>query len=197
MRIRSLLSLLALILSLLGSNVVQAANNEHPGSLLLFLSGDQVRKELKITKLQAAVLDSLKNEYQEQAQGLFKNSQTPTRDLAELETNFNKRTLSTLSSKQKAALPRIEHAALKGWMLTLPQVQKEIGLDAKQIRSIEKAQNRLSRQNAKLLSQVSEGKISNARRLSTLREARLDAAEHIEASLTPDQLQAFLKLREK
>lgn len=196
MRLRSLLCTIALSSALSGAS---AASATHPGSLVLFLSGEQVQKELRVTPLQAVVLDSLKSEYQEQIGELFKSTDdtNPDAKFTKLNASFNKRALSTLSTRQKKELPRIEHSALKGWMLTLPHVQQELGLSEKQISRITRLQEKLDRENQKQHDRVNKGKISNARRLSILREKRLDASERMESLLTPDQLQSFLKLREK
>jgi len=180
----------------------QSGSSEHPGAVVLLLGSDNVRKELGLTSLQRAILDSLRQEYLEKVQNLTRpNPSTPQAAgnsivaLDAIEQTYNQRALSALNPRQRTQLRSIEHTVAGGMMLLVPSVQEQLGLSGSQAKKIDAYGRQLENTNQKLIRQVEGGQITPARRLNLLRAERLKTSSRMESVLTPAQLQQLVTLR--
>ena len=174
---------------------------EHPGSLVLLSSNENVRKELKLTSLQEAILKSIRQEYKADAHKIVSDPlmtkeqrHAALAQLSALNNRYNRRILSTLDSTQKQTLRAIEHRVLKGYMLTDPSVQNALGLNKQQKDKIELLRKRLLLYVVKINTKFESGKIDQFDRLRLLKSYRQKNAKKMERLLTPSQLVQFKKM---
>jgi hypothetical protein len=203
-RIMPVSALCAAFLVLLFAGNPLANASENPGSLVLLLGSDSVRQELQVSTQQAAILDSLRQEYRQQAQSLVNKAPTNPEEagnsvlaLNALDDRFNRRALAVLNPSQQERLRAIEHTVAGGLMLRAPSVQESLNLTPSQIRKIDSLWQKLENTNRRLTQQAETGKITPARRLNMLRAERQKTAAGMEAVLNPQQLSAFVGMRKQ
>lgn len=197
--IRTAVLLAILLTASLARATTQAV--EHPGSLVLLLGIERVQKELKVDSLQAAVLDSLRQEYKSAARSLtHPMPQTPEersaaeKKLLALNERYNQRALSTLSDTQRVRLLEIEHQILGPTKLVSPQVQKKLGVNAQQAKSIEALRQKGIAYVGQVNRQFEEGKIGYFERIEMLRAKRISLGKSMLKVLTPEQQKSLLAL---
>jgi hypothetical protein len=171
------------------------------GALPILLGTDKVRSELKITSLQKAVLDSLRDEYKNAVRAIVKTApSTPEQrikaeaQLAQTTKSFNKRALGALSPAQRTKLAQVEKNFLGASLLFTPSAQKAVGITAQQKQQITAIEANSLAYVAKINARFESGKIDYADRLSLLRKNRLKQGERLLQLLTPEQKDAFSAL---
>lgn len=193
----------AVLLVLLTATLARAttARVEHPGSLVLLLGIERVQKDLKVDSLQAAVLDSLRQEYKAAARSLTQPlPQTPKersaaeKKLLALNARYNQRALSTLSDTQRVRLLEVEHQILGPTKLISPGVQKKLGLNEKQAKSIEALRQKGLAYVGQVNRQFEEGKIGYFERIEMLRAKRVSLGKSMLKVLTPEQQKSLLSM---
>jgi hypothetical protein len=172
-----------------------------PGSDTLLLGIHTVRKELGVTSLQGALLDSIRKEYREEARKVVaragdtvESKKAAQLKLDALTDSFDKRSLSVLNTKQRQRLAEIEHQMLGGYMLLSPAVQRELNLTSKQKDKLAVIYHKGRAYVSKVNRWFEEGSVSYNERLLYLREDRLDRAEDMLDVLTKEQREKFEKL---
>jgi len=177
-----------------GDRIVRSAPGDHLGSVPVLLGLDSVRKELKISRSQAAQLDQIRTGFKAGARKLV--AQTPANPaarrsaeatLVRLKTKANAEALAVLTPTQRCRLAQIEYQILGGTMLLSPSVQKTLGLSASQIASIGKLQQKGIKYAGAVNQRFENGKISHHERVALLRTHRTKQAEAMIRLLTPAQ----------
>ncbi len=191
---------LALVISGLISTSAFAttAATEHPGSVPVLLGVQSVRNDLKLTSLQRALLDSMREEYKTDARKLTDPAPATTEQrlaaekaLAGLNERYNKRALATLDKAQLKRFAEIENQILGETKLYSPSVQGKLGLSAQQKGQIESIRQQGLVYVGKINHQFENGKIGYQKRLELLRDKRLSQGVEIRKVLTPEQQKAF------
>jgi Spy/CpxP family protein refolding chaperone len=171
-----------------------AAPSKTPGSSAILLGVDSVQKELKLTSLQRAVLNDIRNEYRDASRDITAKvtagQQTKAKGLANLEAltaGSDRRALRVLNDDQKKRLEEIRHQILGGYMLLSPALQTKLGLSEAQKTKIAKIEARSEKNIAAANAAFEAGKISYYQRIVNLRNNRLDRSEELIDVLTPPQ----------
>lgn len=172
-----------------------------PGSDTLLLGIHTVQKELGVTSLQSALLDSIRKQYREEARKVVakagdtaQSKKAAQLKLDALTDNFDQRSLNVLNTKQRQRLAEIEHQMLGGYMLLSPTVQHELDLTPKQKEKLSVIWHKGQAYVSKVNGWFEAGRVSFNERLLYLREDRLDRAEDMLEVLTKEQRQKFEKL---
>lgn len=194
----------ALLLSiLLGSACMAGAKtvSDSPASVPVLLGLEPVRQDLKISSLQAALLDSLRAEYKAKvgvvaAAGLLDSKLAPKAqaDLLAYRAKYNQRALNVLNPTQQQRLRQIERQMLGATLLTSPAEQKLLNLDDRQIRKIGEIHAYEKTKAASIAKRFNEGKINSFRRDLDLRRLQKTVGRSIYSQLTPDQQKQWLGL---
>ena len=183
------------VAALIGSVVslfAMTAAVDHPGSLPALLGNEMVRKELAMSSLQAAVLKSLRGEYQEAVREITdpmpKNAEARVeaeKKLLALNIRFNERALSVLNASQRKRFLEIEHQVLGARALTTPAVQSALKLTDQQQRKIEAIRKKGLVVVGKINRKFAEKRIDSQERLKLLQQRRISrysASEHLSTS---------------
>jgi hypothetical protein len=199
---RKTLTILCFTAIAAGSQLMAA--NHSPGevgALPILLGTDKVRSELKITSLQRAVLDSLRDEYKNSVRAITKTMPTTPEQraaadakLAQTTKTFNKRAIGALSPAQRTKLAQVEKKFLGTSLLFTSSAQKAIGITPQQSQQIAKIEANSLAYVGKINARFESGKIDYAERLSLLRSNRLKQGEQLLQLLTPEQKDAFSAL---
>jgi hypothetical protein len=99
-----------------------------------------------------------------------------------------------LTPEQLVRFHEIQNRMLGFTMLVSPKIQKQLGVSARQIRSIEAIRVRGLEFVAHANRLFEDGEIPNQKRLELLRNYRIEQAAQIQAVLSPAQVKAFGKL---
>lgn len=197
--IRKVLSLtVAFGLLAVCSAPAMTAATDHIGSVPVLLGVENVRKELHVTSLQKAVLDSLRDEYKAAVRKLT-DPMPKTKDqreaawarLQQLNERYNNRALSVLNDSQRTRFLEIEHQVLGMMHLYSPKVQKKIGLTPQQVQKVEKIRQKGLVVVGKINHRFEDGKIDYQQRLELLHEGRMKADGELRKVLTPSQQSAY------
>jgi len=196
-----LLSALVLVVSTASAKQVIVLPASAPGSEAILLGTDSVRRELKVTSLQAAVLDSIRDEYREKARAIVAKvgdsveaKKEATKKLDALQRSYDRRALQALNASQRARLAQIQHQLLGGYMLLEPAVRQQLGITKKQLEKIAKIWDKGQKYVSEVNGWYENGEISFNERLAYLREDRLDRSEDLLDVLTPEQRAELEKL---
>lgn len=196
-----LLSALVLVVSTASAKQVIVLPASAPGSEAILLGTDSVRRELKVTSLQAAVLDSIRDEYREKARAIVAKvgdsveaKKEATKKLDALQRSYDRRALLALNASQRARLAQIQHQLLGGYMLLEPAVRQQLGITKKQLEKIAKIWDKGQKYVSEVNGWYENGEISFNERLAYLREDRLDRSEDLLDVLTPEQRAELEKL---
>jgi len=185
-------SLLLFASLLMGLSGVQA---DSPGSRVLLLGSENVRKELKLTRSQGHALDSLRRSYREQARSFVKKNDPNSAAMLEALTSaYDKRVLSILTPEQGRKLEQIEHRVLGAWLVTAPSVQTLLNLSKRQMDQVKRIQERMEEYTKKINREAAAGKLTHSQRLGKLRDYRLRLTRDLERVLTSNQRQTLQSL---
>jgi hypothetical protein len=180
------------------------ASAEHPGSTPILLGRDAVRKELALTKKQAAQLDRIRADFKADARLLTTRppanaveKQAANSSVAALLAKYNAKADEVLTTPQQERLLQIERQTLGGLMLFLPSEQKRLGLDVGQVASLAKVHEVGQAFASRITASYEQGDISLAERLETLRKYRIKESKKCLRVLTPKQGRIFQTLQGK
>lgn len=201
------LPLLALVFCLLsGSLRAETAplpsQAETPSSLPVLLGLEPVRKDLKLSSLQEALLDSLRAEYKAKvgvtaAAGLLDPKIAPRcqADLNAWRISYNKRALRVLNPAQQVRLRQIERNLLQGYFLNSPSEQKLLGFTPEQTRKAADIARYDRQQAASIMKNFHDGTISPFRRDIQLHRLQHAVGRSMLHLLTPEQETRYLGLK--
>lgn len=185
----------------LGAAVQPAALPESPSSMPVLLGLEPVRKDLKLSSLQEALLDSLRADYKARvgitaSAGLLdpKIAAKCEADLEASRVAYNKRALRILSPAQQTRLRQIERQMLQGYFLNSPSEQKLLGFTPEQSKKAADIARYDRLQAAKIMSDFHAGKISHFKKDIELHRLQSTTARSMMHLLTPAQTQKYLGL---
>lgn len=196
----------ALILSLLllmGAAPVVSAKvaADTPASIPVLLGLEPVRQDLKVSSLQAALLDSLRAEYKAKvgvvaAVGLADKKASPkaAKDLEAFRAKYNQRALNVLNPAQQQRLRQIERQMLGPAILTSPSEQKLLGLTPRQQQKLADIHRYDQTKASEIMKRFHEGKSTSFRKDLDLRRLQKTVGRSIYAELTPEQRKQWLGL---
>jgi len=205
------LSLLAVVL--LSASALTAADSgccvgpscfslpESPSSMPVLLGLEPVRKDLKLSSLQEALLDSLRAEYKAKvgvtaSAGLLdpKIASKCEADLKVWRVSYNKRALRILSPSQQTRLREIERQVLKGYFLNSPSEQKLLGFTPQQTKKSADITSYDHQQASRIMADFHAGKISHFKKDIELHRLQSRTARSMMHLLTPAQQRKYLGL---
>jgi hypothetical protein len=185
----------------LGAADQPAALPESPSSMPVLLGLEPVRKDLKLSSLQEALLDSLRAEYKAKVSvtataGLADPKIAPKceADLKSWRVAYNKRALRILSPSQQTRLRQIERQVLKGYFLNSPSEQKLLGFTPEQTKKAADIARYDRSQAARIMSDFHAGKISPFKKDIELHRLQTTTARSMVHLLTPAQQAQYLGL---
>jgi hypothetical protein len=174
---------------------------DSPSSMPVLLGLETVRKDLKISSLQEALLDSLRAEYKAKVSvtataGLADPKIAPKceADLKAWRVAYNKRALRILSPAQQTRLRQIERQMLKGYFLNSPSEQKLLGFTPEQTKKAADITRYDRSQAARIMSDYHAGKISPFKKDIELHRLQSTTARSMMHLLTPAQQREYLGL---
>ncbi|HEY8898795.1 MAG TPA: hypothetical protein VIM61_00060 [Chthoniobacterales bacterium] len=172
-----------------------------PGSQVILLGVDSVRKDLALTSLQRAVLRDLRDEYREESRAIVKKAGTDLTskkaaqaELDALTASTNRRALRALSEDQRARLGQIEYQILGAFLLLDGKVQRSLDLTPEQQKKLAYVWWRLQKTASDINKRFEEGKISYYERIVELRDNRIDRSDDMLERLTEEQRAKLDKL---
>lgn len=195
--------------ALLGAATLTAADSaslpalpESPSSMPVLLGLEPVRKDLGISSLQEALLDSLRAEYKARVgvtatAGLAdpKLASKCETDLKAARVSYNKRALRILNASQQQRLRQIERQALKGYFLNSPSEQKLLGFTPEQTKKASDIAAYDRQQAARIMSDFHAGKISPFKKDIELHRLQSTTSRSMLHLLSPEQTQKYLGLQ--
>ena len=195
--------------ALLGAVTLTAADSgtlvalpETPSSMPVLLGLEPVRKDLKISSLQEALLDSLRAEYKAKvgvtaSAGLADPKIAPKceADLKAYRTAYNKRALHILNPAQQARLRQIERQMLKGYFLNSPSEQKLLCFTTEQEKKAADIARYDRKKSGEIMAKFHAGRISPFRKDIELHRLQTTTARSMLHLLTPEQTTQYLSLQ--
>lgn len=185
----------------IGSSFAQTPANDHPGSLPILLGNETVRKELRLSSLQIALLKSLRGEYRDSVRELTHPMPKTETEVAAAEkkfrtlsARFNQRALSVMNSSQRERFLEIEHQVLGATGLMSSSVQSKLQLTERQKQKIDSIHKKGLRSVGKINRRFSEDRFDADERLQLLRKHRISEGKSLLKVLTPEQQTAFDQL---
>lgn len=191
-----------LSLFLLSGLAGAGANDDFPGAAPVILGNASVRHDLGLSKSQCGRLDQIRAEYKAAARSVTARHPESAAEkkaansaLAQVNREYNAKSLAVLTPAQAQRLDQIGHQALGGWMLLVPRIQKSLQLTGDQLSAIEA----LRREGEKFVSGVNKdfesGTIGLQDRLDALRSWRINESKKFLRVLTPAQKKALAGCR--
>lgn len=166
-----------------------------PGSHLLFLTGENVQRELALTPSQKKSISRLEAEYRQEVEPFLKRADAQAATMLKASTRaFDQRARDLLTDLQLSRLYEVEAKALGPWILHAPAVQKQLGLTNRQIAQVNRIADKTEEYNQKLHAEVTDGNLTKEQRIQKMREFRLRESRKLEKVLTTDQRKALQKL---
>lgn len=179
-----------------------AALPESPSSMPVLLGLEPVRRDLKVSSLQEALLDSLRAEYKAKvgvtaSAGLLdpKIAAKCESDLRASRVAYNRRALRILNPGQQARLRQIERQMLGGYFLNSPSEQQLLGFTPEQKRKAADIAIHDKRRAAEIMRKFQDGKMSPFRKDIELHRLQSVTARSMMHLLTPSQLRQYLGLK--
>ncbi|NBZ95269.1 MAG: hypothetical protein EBR40_02360 [Proteobacteria bacterium] len=179
----------------------QFALPESPSSMPVLLGLEPVRKDLKLSSLQEALLDSLRAEYKAKvgvtaSTGLLdpKSASKCEADLNSWRLSYNKRALRILSPAQQTRLREIERQMLKGYFLNSPSEQKLLGFTPIQTKKAADITTYDRQQASRIMADFHAGKVSHFKKDLELHRLQSMTARSMMHLLTPEQQRKYLGL---
>lgn len=174
---------------------------DYPGSVAVLLGVSGVRADLDLSAQQKSKLNSIRKELRAKARAIVNSAQsdrpqelTTDQRLFSLIDRNNAEALVVLTPEQLTRFHEIQNRMLGFTMLVSPKIQKQLGLSARQIRSIEAIRVRGLEFVAHANRLFEDGEIPNYKRIELLRNYRIEQAGEMKKVLTPSQVKAFGKL---
>lgn len=204
MYLRPLFSLvIAVAFALTPSMAGEALGPIQLGSLPVFLLQDHVAAELKLTPRQVARIQALRTEFRDSARRIVdtvhKDPSVSRKEadhaIVNLLQDSNIRAYELLTDRQKIRLGELEVQALGGTILTVPAVQKKLGLNERQIARINQIAEVGREYTSAVNSWYERGSMDHYEKIWFLREGRIRMARKMEKVLTPEQRKAFNTLK--
>jgi len=193
--LRPLLAALAIsAAAAIAATAVPPLPTRAPGSVAVLLGVDSVQKELKLTSLQRAVLNDIRNEYRdasrEVAEKVVAGKETKAQGRADIESltaSSERRALRALNATQLARLKEIRAQTIGAYVLLSGEVQEKLALTPKQKYKIAYVWWYGEKKASAINARFEKGEISNYERLLQLRDNRLDRADDMLERLTKEQ----------
>jgi hypothetical protein len=186
----------------LGAVSLHAGEVEFPGSVPVLLSNQSVRKDLALTKPQAASLDRIRADYKSDARRVTAKSpgsaverKAANETLQKINTRYNAAALKVLTPDQRQRLDQIGHRTLGGLMLLVPRIQQKLQLSKAQISALENLRGEGDAFVGKVNRAFEEGEIGLHERLESLRVWRIKQSAKILRVLTPAQKDSLRQLQ--
>jgi hypothetical protein len=184
-----------------GGGAVLAASADSPSSMPVLLGLEPVRRDLKVSSLQEALLDSLRAEYKAKvgvtaAAGLTdpKIAAKCEADLKASRISYNHRVLRILNEGQRERLRQIERQILKGYFLNSPSEQKLLGFTPEQSKKASDIARYDRQQASAIMKDFHDGKISPFKKDIRLHRLQTTTARSMLHLLTPSQESLYLGL---
>ncbi len=196
-------SLALLLIALAAAAPLQATTRavDYPGSVAILLGIAEVRGDLDLTAPQKTRLNAIRKELRTNARAIVNNAQTSrTQELTTDQRLFslidrnNAEALAVLTPDQLDRFHEVQNRILGFTMLVSPKIQKQLGLTATQVRSVEAIRVRGLEFVANANRLFEDGEIENKKRLELLRNYRIEQAAQMKAVLTPAQVKSYSKL---
>jgi Spy/CpxP family protein refolding chaperone len=195
MKILSLVAVFAI------ATVTGLSAAENPGgSSAILLGVESVQKNLKLTSLQRAVLNDIRNEYRDACRDIVAKvaagKETKKEGLANIQAltaGSETRALRVLNDGQKKRLEEIRHQILGTYLLFSPKVQAKVGITDREKSKIAKIKQRSDKNIEKINASFEAGKTSSYQRIVALRQNRMDRSNELRDAVTSEQ---FGKLSE-
>ncbi len=190
----------AIFLGLFCSLAHATGRGTYSGALPVLVGIEAVQEDLKLTSLQEAVLDSIRNEYRSEAQQIYLGTQfneiasrTHSQSaLRRLQHKYNRRVFSTLNKAQKKQLRQIEIQILGGFLLLRDSIQQRLWINSSQKEQIAKIETKTLLALHKLNHLTVSKKITQLKRAASLHILRKNASEQLLKVLTPAQQQKLI-----
>ena len=199
---RTPIILLAILFTTLSPMVSAKHAGDSPASVPVLLGLEPVRQDMKISSLQAAVLDSLRAEYKAKvgviaAAGLADPKAVPHAEavLLSLRMRYNQRAVNVLNPSQQQRLRQIERQMLRGGLLSAPSEQKLLGLSSDQCRKIAEIRSFERKRAAETMGRFRACKITSFHKDIDLHRNQTTASRSMLHLLTPDQTREWLVLQ--
>lgn len=174
---------------------------ESPSTMPVLLGLEPVRRDLKLSSLQEALLDSLRADYKAKvgitaSAGLLdpKIAAKCEADLKASRIVYNKRALRILSPAQQTRLRQIERQMLKGYFLDSPSEQKLLGFTPEQSKKAADIARYDRLQAARIMSDYHACRISHFKKDIELHRLQSTTARSMMHLLTPEQQRKYLGL---
>ncbi len=178
----------------LQATTVHQFQRDHPGSLPLLVSLENVSRDLHLTSLQRSILASLRSDYHAAAMKIIEEEKKASshallfqHQLDQLSATYNERLLNLLNPKQRRRLREIERQVLGGTILVSPQEQQLLGLSQSQLQKIETLAQDDRHVAVIITTKSQEGKLTYHDQVMALRKNRLQHAKAMEKILTKEQ----------
>lgn len=180
---------------------VLPATPDSPSSMPVLLGLEPVRRDLKVSSLQEALLDSLRAEYKAKVSVTATAGLTDPKIAAKCEADlkawrisYNRRVLRILNEGQRERLRQIERQMLKGYFLNSPSEQKLLGFTPEQSRKATDIARYDRQQASSIMKNFHDGRISPFRKDIQLHRLQTTTARSMLHLLTPAQERQYLGL---
>jgi len=167
---------------------------DSPASMPVLLGLDGVRQELRMTPVQAGILDSMQAEYKSRAKQIMAigmaDQDAALRadwDVSSLRKQYNASALGVLTPDQQQRLMELQRQMLGGSLLSSVTEQKLLGLSSQQRQQLTSLASSSQAQATAINAQAQAGQISSFHKGSELRRIQQQTSDQMMAVLTPDQ----------
>jgi len=167
---------------------------DSPASMPVLLGLDGVRQELRMTPVQAGILDSMQAEYKSRAKQIMAigmaDQDAALRadwDVRSLRKQYNASALGVLTPDQQQRLMELQRQMLGGSLLSSVTEQKLLGLSSQQRQQLTSLASSSQAQATAINAQAQAGQISSFHKGSELRRIQQQTSDQMMALLTPDQ----------
>jgi len=167
---------------------------DSPASMPVLLGLDGVRQELRMTPVQAGILDSMQAEYKSRAKQIMAigmaDQDAALRadwDVSSLRKQYNASALGVLTPDQQQRLMELQRQMLGGSLLSSVTEQKLLGLSSQQRQQLTSLASSSQAQATAINAQAQAGQISSFHKGSELRRIQQQTSDQMMALLTPDQ----------
>jgi len=167
---------------------------DSPASMPVLLGLDGVRQELRMTPVQAGILDSMQAEYKSRAKQIMAigmaDQDAALRadwDVSSLRKQYNASALGVLTPDQQQRLMELQRQMLGGSLLSSVTEQKLLGLSSQQRQQLTSLASSSQAQATAINAQAQAGQISSFHKGSELRRIQQQTSDQMMALLTSDQ----------
>jgi hypothetical protein len=175
---------------------------DSPSTMPVLLGLEPVRKDLGISSLQEALLDSLRAEYKAKVSVTATAGLTDPSIAAKCEADlnkwrvaYNKRALHILNPQQQIRLRQIERQMLQGYFLKSPSEQKLLGFTAEQTKKAADIAAYDRKKDMEINAKFQAGKISPFKKDIEIHQLRSTTGRSMLHLLTPAQTAQYMGLQ--